>query len=824
MRPLRLDMRGFAAFRDQTTVDFTDTDFFALVGPTGSGKSTVLDAICFALYGTAPRWGAKSVSNALAPSASEAAVRLIFEAAGVRYAVTRMVRRDGKGRVSTRAAALQALSPGFDPSSLDSGELLSELGEAIAGSPAELDVAVPSVVGLPYDQFIKCVVLPQGDFAAFLHAKPAERQEILVRLLGLEVYDKVRERAALLVAEHNAQLAATEPVLAELSVAASDEALADAAEAVSLARDLVTRVDENLPALAAAHEKAASVTAAVAEADKRLSLLALVRAPGDVASLVQAAQQAAAAVADAAVAAGAAEEREEKLRAQLDHGPDPAQLTAIINVYEEHTRGSARLSALDTELAKVKEASDKATKQLQLATKQSETAAAKLAAAKDALDAAQFADRAAWMRRDLKTGHACPVCEQQVAKVPAQPDKPAMTSAKQVLTQAEEAAEKTKAQLSKVDREHREADRRLTTALAQQEQFAARLAELAAQLKGVESQEELRRQLKGVEALRRDLSEATSALRSAREAHRAATARLAKAEEWSRKAWRDFDTARDTVATLAPPAPDRDDLAKAWGALVAWATEQKTSAQATRDRLRDDLSKAEQQAGQLAQVLDRLFTEAGLAKPRPGEHQRAAAIAAERAMAGKERITQMRTQIATLQTQRATIEQERQVASALALHLRANNFEAWLLREALEALVSGASSILRQLSNGQYDLIHDDREFFVADHHDAGLRRPVRTLSGGETFQASLALALALAEQLGGMSANASLESIMLDEGFGTLDASTLDVVAATLENLAAQGDRMVGVVTHVQSLAERIPVRFEITKDARSARVERIG
>ena len=57
MRPMRLDMAGFTVFRDETTVDFTDADFFALVGPTGSGKSTVLDAICFALYGTVPRWG-----------------------------------------------------------------------------------------------------------------------------------------------------------------------------------------------------------------------------------------------------------------------------------------------------------------------------------------------------------------------------------------------------------------------------------------------------------------------------------------------------------------------------------------------------------------------------------------------------------------------------------------------------------------------------------------------------------------------------------------------------------------------------------------------
>jgi exonuclease SbcC len=139
--------------------------------------------------------------------------------------------------------------------------------------------------------------------------------------------------------------------------------------------------------------------------------------------------------------------------------------------------------------------------------------------------------------------------------------------------------------------------------------------------------------------------------------------------------------------------------------------------------------------------------------------------------------------------------------------------------------VDGASRILRELSGGQYDLGHDKGEFFVVDHHDAGLRRAVRTLSGGETFQASLALALALSEQLAGMSTSAaSLESIVLDEGFGTLDQSTLDTVAATLEALAARGDRMVGVVTHVGALAERIPVRFEVRRDARTARVERIG
>jgi exonuclease SbcC len=228
--------------------------------------------------------------------------------------------------------------------------------------------------------------------------------------------------------------------------------------------------------------------------------------------------------------------------------------------------------------------------------------------------------------------------------------------------------------------------------------------------------------------------------------------------------------------------------------------------------------------------LDALVADAGLDPVRPagdpGAYRQAVLLAVERATAAHARVLERQAQAERLAEQVTEYEREAQVAKSLALHLRANQFEQWLLTEALDALVAGASRILRELSSGQYDLAHDKGEFFVVDHADAGLPRGVRTLSGGETFQASLALALALSEQLAGLSAtSASLESIMLDEGFGTLDTATLDTVAATLENLAARGDRMVGVVTHVAALAERIPVRFEVSRDGRGvARVVRVG
>ncbi len=136
--------------------------------------------------------------------------------------------------------------------------------------------------------------------------------------------------------------------------------------------------------------------------------------------------------------------------------------------------------------------------------------------------------------------------------------------------------------------------------------------------------------------------------------------------------------------------------------------------------------------------------------------------------------------------------------------LRSNNFPRWLVASALDVLVADASERLLELSGGQFELTHDDGKFLVIDHTDADARRPVKTLSGGETFQASLALALALSAQMSTLDAAgaARLNSIFLAEGFGTLDEATLDVVASTLENLATRGDRMVGVITHVAGLA----------------------
>jgi DNA repair protein SbcC/Rad50 len=188
-------------------------------------------------------------------------------------------------------------------------------------------------------------------------------------------------------------------------------------------------------------------------------------------------------------------------------------------------------------------------------------------------------------------------------------------------------------------------------------------------------------------------------------------------------------------------------------------------------------------------------------------------------------LTERVEQLTAVTAERDAAREAAQVADHLGKLLRADGFSRWLLARALTQLVSGASTLLRELSSGAYSLALDEtNQFLVVDHRNADEPRTVRSLSGGERFLASLALALALADHVADLAADgaARLESLFLDEGFGTLDPDTLDVVAAALEELGARG-RVVGIVTHVRDLAERLPVRFEVRKGPRGSSVTRV-
>jgi exonuclease SbcC len=163
----------------------------------------------------------------------------------------------------------------------------------------------------------------------------------------------------------------------------------------------------------------------------------------------------------------------------------------------------------------------------------------------------------------------------------------------------------------------------------------------------------------------------------------------------------------------------------------------------------------------------------------------------------------------------------------LALDLRGDRFQTFVLDEAFRFLAEDGSKQIHRLSSERYTFSVKEREFYVLDHWNAAEARTVKTLSGGETFLASMALSVALAERIHDLCTAASgdrmLESLFLDEGFGTLDPESLDVVIGALEELRTSG-RMVGVISHVPELTARLPSRVVVEKGPAGSTVTQEG
>jgi len=401
----------------------------------------------------------------------------------------------------------------------------------------------------------------------------------------------------------------------------------------------------------------------------------------------------------------------------------------------------------------------------------------------------------------------------------------AAAASRDKLAEAFTETERTLALLRAKAKAASEEDQRARVELSQ---VTARIAELDELLKDAPGDAEITAQLALRDHLASAAAEAEAELHAARAARaKAETARTAL-ERDEREARGELSAARDGVVALGAPALDGKGLLDGWTDLVTWAAGEAKAREQQAATAARDADTARAGISELAGQLSADLAAAGIDLPQ--EAVAASAVAAvtgalEGARAVTRRVAERRAAAADLTGKQRTAQEEQQVAHLLGNLLQARQFPQWLVSEALDDLVAAASQTLAALSAGQFDLTHDKGDLYVIDHTDADARRSVRTLSGGETFQASLALALALSTQITALAeaGAARLDSIFLDEGFGTLDAETLEVVAATLEALA-QGDRMVGVVTHVAELAERVPVRFRVTRNARTSLIIREG
>ena len=279
MRPVRLTFAGLRSYRSETTVDFESLDLFAVIGDTGAGKSTRIEALCLALYGKRS-WtgGSARMEDMITDGVTTMRIELTFRAAGHDWTVTRARHRNNAAPID---------------------RLVSPTGGVGADGARQVSDRIAEVVGLNFDQFTRAVVLPQGRFDALLRASETERNGILSSILDLGDVAATKARVEALRKEWDPKVVEWSTLRGQLpadTAAAVTQAESAAGDAVDLDDRLRSAVEQ-----AAAIES--QISGATAEREALRAALAAVPSPAPddiVATLRQAADRWAALDADVA--------------------------------------------------------------------------------------------------------------------------------------------------------------------------------------------------------------------------------------------------------------------------------------------------------------------------------------------------------------------------------------------------------------------------------------------------------------------------------------------------------------------------------------------
>lgn len=905
MKPLKLTLSAFGPYSGETMIDlaaFGEGGIYLITGDTGAGKTTIFDAITFALYGEASgkTREAAMLRSKYAPPETPTYVEMEFLEKGERYTVRRnpaYTRPAKKGGGQTQQAADAVLyGPG--------GRTVSRY--------KEVTLAVTELLGLTREQFTQIVMIAQGDFQRILFSPTEERSKIFRKLFGTAPYLALQERlrqesnrqraeyealsasflqyvndlepcdpaleewrqnAALLpeqadlgflqnrLEQTRAQLAALEKEIAgtetELAqteallltagkdAGITDQIAAHTAQAGALQTQLKA-LKEQYAAAQAALAKREQITVEIdrtaaaleqyAQAEKAREDLTAINAATE--ALARQIQQLTDKTAGLQARLAAAREEREQLSAAV------AGLPATAAAAAQYKEQIAHVQALQRQASEQAQA-EEALRQAQALYVQAEAAAEQAAADYTALQKRFLDLQAGILARELAPGAPCPVCGATTHPQPA------------VLPPGSIEKSDLEAARKKMDAAQQQAVQQSHAAGALKAAAETRQEALRAQLAALQIPETAD-PATALAALVKELQSTSTAAEAQLQAAQTAAARRKEIEENIPKAegyisqyqkqlielQAQYAANTTQAAALAEQLASYEQLLN--GADTA-ALNQKIAA------LRNEKQALETVAANAQQALND-------AQNLLSSHH-AAAEALQKQLSGQVLDT------AALQQQKQALSQNKQAQAARreALSLSCNRYRSVLQKAAaqqralqkafdkitllrslsdtangalagknkitLEAYVQAAffdrillraNTRLMALTSGQYELLRrtdaenqrsqSGLELNVIDHYNAS-QRSVKTLSGGESFKASLALALALSEEIQMSAGGVNVDAMFIDEGFGSLDEDSLEQAIGILQSLSGS-HRLIGIISHVAELKQRIDKKIIVTKD----------
>ncbi len=927
MKPLELELYGFGAFADTCKISFTawqNGEVFLITGETGAGKTTIFDAICFALYGTASgseRESKQFRSQYLTDSTAETKVRLKFICNGKCYLVERnpsyeRQKQRGIGTVEQKADAVLY-------------EILPDSRNCICSGVTVVTGEIVRLIGMDSKQFRQIVMIAQGEFRRFLLSNSVEKSEILSKLFhteycqsirdGLKRYydEKSREIAAQQLAiqtklksvapydtmrkqNYQTQLETYGAAVAEALCVLLEEDYTESMEQLPKLEqeqaDLQQKVDQLVQRIAQGKQHNANLC----DLEQQQKQLILLRQKWAVAwELVQRAEEQMAQVAvwqeektllesslpeyqHMADLQGVLSElkkkynhrQQEQVRCKATLEQTRQQCTCLQKELEEHTTLAAAyettrhtivqkrqvletLQTLQKQFLDVQNA-EQLCQQVALTARAAHMKYYEVEKpAYDAVEQQFFQSMAGNLAAKLEPGQPCPVCGAAEHPHPAAQTEQTITE-----QQFQRARKKQEAALQDMQAKKSQLEKQqaLCAQLQAQKQAALQLhklketttlevlqkleektqAEWTALTKQQEEQQGKLRELEEKQAEWNRKQAALPTLQSTYEAGELAVQELTQQI-----------SGKQAELTCARSALQYTTLKEAQAQLqclqqkIEHAQQQQKQAQA-------QLQEMEKQIAVCQTNIVRLKTEIA-GKPLYDVKQAEQVVQKSRQMllqqqkqtaARKADLQQMqavfvsvRLEVTALEETQAVCQKYKELYSMISGTNTERggeriSFERYVQTYYFTRILEHANQKLYQLSNGRYQLIRRKEEerrnlssglnLDVLDQY-TGTERDVKTLSGGETFLASLSLALGLSEAVQQQSGCVQIQAMFIDEGFGSLDETALENAIRLLQQLSGQ-DCMVGIISHVPALAERFDAQIRVEKTPNGSRAVCVG
>lgn len=868
MKPLKLTMRAFGPYAGETVIDFEKLQgrhLFLICGPTGAGKTTILDAMCYALYGktSGDRTGEKMRSD-YADSSERTEVIFDFMLGDKTYRATRSPAQmvDKKRGSGQTLAAMQA-----SLSELEDGKEINTLRTGI-------EEAAGKLIGLNADQFCQVILLPQGDFRKLLVAKADEREAILKQLFKTQRFsdfkDRLKDRLDAKVREKMEKQTREDQILS--SSGATDEKqlsqmVEEAGKELKEAQDIVKSREKESNEFREVYQKETALMGHFTELEKALkqdaalkneegrmkemeASLSLIRSARELApyfvqldGITREGKQEAVKLKTARADMETYSKLNETLEKRIQ------ELDAMKEKREEERKTALKMQDLVPK-AKLYGAAVQALKNAQNALSRAEEETKRLQAAAEAARKARDAQKekadavrksyiegqAFLLAEGLEDGVPCPVCGAIHHPAPARGGDH-VAKAEDV----ERAQKEYERASAAYDRANDAKEKHSTGAYAK---AVSDHAKADAQMKTLEEipeayrdpkflEMESTRLLAGIRKWERDKETAAVQLRKAGADLSASQAACRNAEERREELVKKY---RETESVLKE-ASDKAGF-QSLDECKEWYKKKDTeeSVRKTLEQYRADRKSTEERIKAEEQET------AG--KERPDMlalNEKSKALqdqlkkASERAAALKERTETLQKAVSDARAIEKELEDLRKEEGLIRglYDLTSGKktritLERYVLGTLLDDVANAANLRLLSMSRRRYSLHRMTDEsglgkgglsLEVSDSF-TGRSRPANTLSGGETFLASLSLALGLADVVQSRQGGVRLDTMFIDEGFGTLDPDSLNSAMNTLIDLQNTG-RMVGIISHVPELEERIDARLRVTPAEKGSKAE---